>query len=82
MASGEWQVVEYERTRGDFPVRTFLADLTGRNKSDAANLLRLLAARGNMMRPPESKAVEGQRNLFELRGHIRSGSSTGSSPVA
>lgn len=67
MASGEWRVVEYERMRGDFPIRTYLASLTGKSANNAAALLVKLAARGNMMRPPESKLVTGQKNLFELR---------------
>lgn len=70
MAGGnQWQIVEYEHTRANFPVRTFLNGLEGRNANEAAALLSRLAILGNRMRPPDSKLVEGQRNLFELRGH-------------
>lgn len=67
--SGEWTVLQYERMRGHFPIQTFVEGLTGRNANDAAALVLKLRARGNMLRPPDSKAVGGQRNLFELRGH-------------
>jgi len=32
----EWQVEEYERTREDVPVRTFVAGLEGRDAHQAA----------------------------------------------
>ena len=67
--SREWTVVEYERVHGECPVLTFLARLSGKNASEAAALLLKLLARGNQMRPPDSKIVTGHRNLFELRGH-------------
>jgi hypothetical protein len=64
-----WTITEYERGRAEFPIRTFLASLEGRNANEAAALLAQLAARGNQLREPRSKVIEGQRNLFELRGH-------------
>lgn len=70
MAQGqgtEWVVQDFERLRGDFPIRTFLGSLDGRNANDAAALLILLKARGNQLREPRSKFVAD--NLFELRGH-------------
>ncbi len=68
-AAGEWTILEYERTRGDVPVRTFIDSLTHRNANDAAALILKLRARGNMLRGRDSEIVTGQRNLFELRGH-------------
>lgn len=67
--STEWRAIEYERVRGESPIRTYLARLEGRNANEAAALLAKLQARGNQMRPPDSKIVTGQENLFELRGH-------------
>jgi hypothetical protein len=67
MGRDEWQVEEYERSREDVPVRTFVAGLEGRNANQAAALLLKLAARGNHLRPPDSQQVA--ENLFELRGH-------------
>ncbi len=64
-----WRIVEYERTRDDFPIRDYLASLDERHARQAATLLAKLAERGNQMRPPDSVAVEAQRNLLELRGH-------------
>ena len=70
MAEGQrWQVVDYEQADGQFPIREYLASLDARNARQAAPLLAKLAERGNQMRPPDSVAVEGRRNLFELRGH-------------
>lgn len=68
-APAEWTIAEYERVRGDFPVRTFLAGLDGDQADQAAALLLLLRARGNQLREPHSRIVEGQRNLLELRRH-------------
>ena len=64
---GEWQIEEYERGRDDVPIRSFLVGLERRNANQAAALLLKLAARGNQLRPPESRQVA--ENLFELRGH-------------
>jgi hypothetical protein len=65
-----WTVVDFERMRGDFPIRTFLATLEGRNKAESAALIQQVAARGNQLREPRSKKVEGTERLFELRsGH-------------
>lgn len=69
MAAGsgsEWTVVEFERIRDDFPIRTYLAGLQGKHAKDARALIAKLAARGNQMRPPDSQIVTGK--LYELRG--------------
>jgi hypothetical protein len=68
-ADAGWTVSDYERVQGDYPIRTYLDSLEGRNANDAAALLRQLRARGNQMREPQSKKVEGTDDLFELRGH-------------
>lgn len=65
----QWMVRDFERVHGEFPIRTFLEGLEGRAANEAAALLVKLAVRGNRLRPPDSKALVGQRNLFELRGH-------------
>ena len=67
MAMPGWQVEEYERGRGDVPVRAFLVSLDDWHANQAAALLLKLAARGNQLRPPDSQHVA--ENLFELRGH-------------
>lgn len=68
-AGQPWRVVDYEQVREQFPIREYLEGLDERNARQAAALLAKLAERGNVMRPPDSVAVEGQHNLFELRGH-------------
>jgi hypothetical protein len=50
-------------------MRTFLDGLSGRNTEEAAALLVQVRARGNELREPRSKKVEGVDDLFELRGH-------------
>ena len=62
---GEWTIVAYERTRGDFPIRTFLAGLDDRNRERANALLNQLRTRGHQLREPHAKAVEP--GLFELK---------------
>ena len=68
-AADGWTVEAYERVRGGFPVVGFLDSLDGRNAREAAARIAALTARGNQMRAPDSRFVEGQRNLLELRGH-------------
>lgn len=63
--SGEWTVAAYERSRGDFPINTFLAGLDDRNRERATALIGQLRARGNQLREPHAKAVEP--GLFELK---------------
>lgn len=68
MAAGsgsEWRVVEFERVRGDFPIRTYLSNLDERHAKDAAAILAKLGVLGNQMRPPDSKIVKGK--LYEAR---------------
>jgi len=62
-----WKIEEYTAPNGDKPVLTFLQGLQGKNKREAIALLQLVAERGNLLRPPQSKIVE--TGLFELRGH-------------
>lgn len=68
-SGSEWTLVDFERTKGNFPIRTFLAGLVNRNANEATALLLQLAARGNELREPRSKKVEGTKDLFEMRGH-------------
>jgi phage-related protein len=63
----KWRIEEYTAPNGEKPVLTFLMGLQGKNKRQAVALLQLLEERGNMLRPPQSKATE--TGLFELRGH-------------
>lgn len=63
----KWRIEEYTAPNGEKPALTFLMGLQGKNKRQAVALLQLLEERGNMIRPPQSKAVE--TGLFELRGH-------------
>jgi hypothetical protein len=65
--SGGWTIDEYRMPTGERPVVAFLQGLTGRPKTEAGALIRLLAKRGNALRLPHSKALG--RGLFELRGH-------------
>lgn len=65
--SGGWTIDEYRTPTGERPVVDFLQGLTGRPKSEAGALIRLLTKRGNALRLPHSKGLGG--GLFELRGH-------------
>lgn len=62
-----WKIEQYTAPNGEKPVLTFLQGLQGKNKREAVALLQLIAERGNMLRPPQSKVVE--TGLLELRGH-------------
>ena len=62
-----WKIEEYTAPNGEKPVLTFLMGLQGKNKREAIALLQLIAERGNLLRPPQSKVVE--TGLLELRGH-------------
>jgi hypothetical protein len=66
-SESRWTVVDFELSKGTFPVRAYLARLEGRNADDARALILLLTERGNMLREPHSKLVE--RDLFELRSN-------------
>lgn len=62
-----WTIVDFELSKGAFPIRTYLASLEGRNADDARALLLLLREHGNLLRKPHSAPVE--RDLFELRSN-------------
>lgn len=67
MADGQGWMVEWYRTAtGENPIQEFLAGLEGRNKDEAAALLKLVREWGNRLRGPRSDALgEG---LFEGEG--------------
>jgi hypothetical protein len=57
----EWRIEDHRGV-----VRDFVAELDSRDYQDSAALIHLLAARGDQVREPRSKALGG--GLFELRG--------------
>ena len=63
---GPWKIDVYETAKGEKPVWSFIEDLTGRDRSEAIALVKLLEQQGNKLRRPQSGALgEG---LFEMRG--------------
>ena len=60
-----WLVEAYTTPRGESLMRSFIQDLTGRERIDAAALIKLAEERGTGLREPHSKPVEA--GLFELR---------------
>lgn len=64
---GEWSIEEYVTPGGENLVLAFLSGLTGRARTEAMALLRLLKERGNTLGMPRSKPLAG--GLCELRGH-------------
>lgn len=66
-AQALWRVEAYRTRSGESLMRTFLEGLNDRNRAEATALIKLVGERGNRLREPHSKPVEG--GLFELRGH-------------
>lgn len=62
-----WTIEWYQTQSGGRPIARFLAGLDGRDRDEAAALLKLLREWGNQMLEPRSQALGG--GLFELRGH-------------
>jgi hypothetical protein len=62
---GQWRVEAYRTAAGESLTRTFMGSLNDRNRADAAALIKLVEERGNLLREPHSKQVEGA--LYELR---------------
>jgi phage-related protein len=63
----QWHVEAYRTPAGNSLMRAFMTALNARNRADAAALIMLLEERGNELRSPHSKQVEG--DLYELRKH-------------
>jgi phage-related protein len=60
-----WNLAFYQTPRGERPAAVFVEQLTESARAEVAALLVALRERGNLLRPPHSKALgEG---LFELR---------------
>lgn len=60
-----WNLAFYQTPRGERPVAAFVERLSGPVRAEVVALLAALRDRGNLLRPPHSKALgEG---LFELR---------------
>lgn len=64
---GGWTIDEDTTEGRESPVRAFISGLRGRDEVDAVALIKLLEERGNILRPPHSKALGA--GLFELRGN-------------
>ena len=62
----DWTIEEYVTARGENLVLSFLSGQTGKVKTEAIALFKLLKERGNTLGMPHSKSL-GQ-GLFELRG--------------
>ena len=60
-----WNLAFYQTPEGERPAATFVEQLPDPARAEVAALLAALKERGNLLRPPHSKALgEG---LFELR---------------
>ena len=60
-----WNLAFYQTPRGERPAATFVEQLPDPARAEVAALLAALKERGNLLRPPHSKALGN--GLFELR---------------
>ena len=60
-----WNLAFYQTPRGERPAATFVEQLPDPARAEVAALLAALKERGNLLRPPHSKALGD--GLFELR---------------
>ena len=60
-----WNLGFYQTPRGERPAATFVEQLPELPRAEVAALLAALRERGNLLRPPHSKALGD--GLFELR---------------
>ena len=60
-----WNLAFYQTPRGERPAAAFVEQLPEPARAEAAALLAALRERGNLLRPPHSKALGD--GLFELR---------------
>jgi len=60
-----WNLAFYQTPRGERPAAAFVERLAEPARADVAALLAALRERGNLLRPPHSKALGD--GLFELR---------------
>ena len=74
-----WTMEWYRTTPGESPIQQFLASLQGRNKDEAAALLKLVREWGNRLRTPRSEALGEGCSSFAA---TRSGCSTYSGPAS
>jgi Phage derived protein Gp49-like (DUF891) len=67
-----WNLAFYQTPRGERPAAAFVEQLPEPARAEVAALLAALRERGNLLRPPHSKALGD--GLFELRSvtHARS----------
>ncbi|MEW6363420.1 MAG: type II toxin-antitoxin system RelE/ParE family toxin [Acidobacteriota bacterium] len=66
IAESGWKIDVYRTEKGTAPLWDFFERLTGRDKTEAIALVKLLEEQGNRLRRPQS-GVLGQ-GLLELRG--------------
>jgi len=62
----DWTIEAYESEHGARPAWDFIRDQSGRNRTEAIGLVKLLEEQGNRLRRPQSGALGD--GLFELRG--------------
>jgi phage-related protein len=60
-----WNLAFYQTPGGERPAATFVEQLPDPTRAEVAALLAALKERGNLLRPPHSKALGD--GLFELR---------------
>ncbi len=60
-----WRVEAYTTPKGKSLMRTFIAGLGDRERTDATAVIKLVEERGNLLREPHSKLVEP--GIFEPR---------------
>jgi phage-related protein len=61
-----WNLTFYQTSLGERPAAVFVEQLPVEARAEAAALIAALRERGNLLRPPHSKALGD--GLFELRG--------------
>ena len=60
-----WEVIEYEKVRGERPVAKFIKKQQPQAIAKIAHLIDLLEIYGNLLSMPHAKRIE--TNLYELR---------------
>ncbi len=65
-SEGPWTIDAYETEEGEISVAAFLKALTGRDKTEAVALVKLLGERGNQLQRPRS-AREGSHEAEGVR---------------
>jgi phage-related protein len=63
----QWNIRFYKTRDGKDPVSSFILGLPVKDQVKVLRTIRLLEAEGVRLTGPHSKAIQGERNLYELR---------------